>query len=31
MTEKQPYEVTKAFKEFELRHYPAGMQIETIV
>jgi hypothetical protein len=31
MTEKQPYEVTKSFKEFELRHYPAGMQIETIV
>lgn len=31
MTEKQPYRVLKQYPEFELRHYPAGMQIETKV
>lgn len=31
MTERQPYEVIKKFAEFEVRRYPAGMQIETQV
>lgn len=31
MTEKQPYKVLESFPDFELRHYPKGMQIETKV
>ena len=31
MTETQPYSVLKRHGEFELRDYPAGMQIETEV
>jgi hypothetical protein len=30
MTEQQPYQVLAQHKGFELRKYPAGMQIETI-
>lgn len=29
MTEQQPYQVLTRYKGFELRKYPAGMQIET--
>ncbi len=31
MTEKQPYSVLKRYPELELRQYPTGMQIETLV
>jgi hypothetical protein len=31
MTEKQPYEVLTKYPGFELRRYPAGLQIETTV
>ena len=31
MTQQQPYEVLEKHADFELRHYPAGIQIETSV
>ena len=31
MTQKQPYRLVNRHEEFELRDYPAGMQIETVV
>lgn len=31
MTLQQPYQVLKRFEDFELRHYPASLQIETKV
>jgi hypothetical protein len=31
MTERQPYQVLETFRDFEIRSYPAGVQIETEV
>lgn len=31
MTERQPYELIQSYPGFELRHYPSGIQIETLV